>query len=99
MECKNMKRTLDELRRRYQGKLYLVNLDLEDAEAQGYRCGKLKPTEMQGGDFISLERGKQLSGVGFVGHMAVQCGAVTIVDYRKWRSGDNGYLLRERRTE
>ncbi len=98
-------RTLTELRNGINGRIYIYLADqdickkfLKDAEAEGYRFGKVRPTESECADIIALEKNKQLSYVGFVGHMAFQCpsgveGAFYRIDYRKFSSGNNDYLI------
>lgn len=96
-------RTLTELRNNLKGKIYIYLEDrtickqfLNDAENEGFHFGKIKPTDSDGADIIALEKGKQLSYVGFVGHMAFQCpsgveGSFYRIDYRKFANGDRVY--------
>lgn len=70
---------------------------MQDAERQGYRYGKNKPTDNGWANIISLKKNKQLEYLGFVGHVAFQCnggdGKLTRVDYRKYISGDRNFLF------
>ncbi|MCD8188140.1 MAG: hypothetical protein LUD57_05985 [Ruminococcus sp.] len=97
-------RTLTELRNGFTGKVYIY-LDsdeickkfLQDAENEGFRFGKNKPTESNGSDIIALERNKRLSYVGFAGRMAFQCNdnnEVHKIDYRKLINGEKDYLFK-----
>ncbi|MCC8136067.1 MAG: hypothetical protein LIO40_05265 [Ruminococcus sp.] len=97
-------RTLTELRNGFTGKVYIY-LDsdeicknfLQDAENDGFRFGKNKPTESNGSDIIALERNKRLSYVGFAGRMAFQCNdnnEVHKIDYRKFINGEKDYLFK-----
>ena len=84
-----MERTLDTLRAAYRGKLYTVHMDMADALQQGWSI----PSNPDTGDYVALECGRRISHVGFVGHMAVQCGAATVVDYARWKVGREDYLI------
>lgn len=92
----NTEKTLTHLRNILQGRVYVYLKDkntciqfFEQAEKEGFRFGK-KPSENPTDNIIALEYNKQLSYVGFVGHMASQCGSNhsrVIVDYEKYISG------------
>lgn len=98
-------RTLTALRKNLKGKVYIIIDDsklqkefLIDAEAEGFRFGKIKPTDNSTDDVIALESRKQLSYVGFVGRMAIQCnggdgseGRFHLIDYAKFKGGDTDY--------
>lgn len=101
-------RTLTELRNDLRGKIYiyLANREicrrfLQEAEAEGYRFGTIKPTDSDGSNIIALEKHKQLSYVNFVGHMAFQCNGgddsdgFYRIDYQKFASGDNDYFFKQ----
>lgn len=69
----------------------------EQAEAEGYMFDKKKPTDSPTDNIIALEHNKQLSYVGFAGHMAVQCNggsnhSIVIVDYDKYIAGAEIYV-------
>lgn len=101
-------RTLTELRNSLKGRIYiyLENKDickkfLQDAENEGYRFGKIKPTKSSGSNIIALEKNKKLSYVGFVGHIAFQCNGGSDnsdfyrIDYRKFINGDKDYFFKK----
>jgi hypothetical protein len=102
---KNQNRTINSLRENLNGKIYIYLKDrqicerfLQDAENEGYLFGKIKPTETDGADIIALEKSKQLSYVGFVGHMAFQCpngvqGDFYRVDYSKYVNDEKDYFF------
>lgn len=99
-------RTLTDLRNTLTGKIYIYCKDpktakqfLIDAENEGYRFGKIKPTDNSPDDIIALEKHKQLSYVGFVGRVAFQCngngdGTLHRIDYEKYRSGADYYYYK-----
>lgn len=101
-------RTLTNLRNAFGGKVYVyLNSEtigrrfLEDAEKEGYRLGKTRPAQSGSSDIIALEHGKQLSFVGFVGHMAFQCpsgvsGKFYRVDYERYINGDENFFFSEK---
>ncbi len=103
-------RTLTELRNALGGRIYIYLADaetsrrfLENAEAEGYRFGAVRPSDSSGADMIALEEGRQLSHVGFVGHMAFQCPSGVKdefyrVDYQKFINGCADYMYREEPT-
>lgn len=103
-------RTLTELRAGLKGRIYIY-LDndetcrkfLRKAEDEGYHFGGIKPTESGGSGIIALEKNKQLSFVGFVGHMAFQCNGGSNkgngfyrIDYRKFIGGDKDYMFKDK---
>lgn len=98
-----MKRTIEELRNAIKGRIYIYCKDerigkqfMQDAEKEGYRFGKIKPTENGWSNIIAVEHGLQLSFVGFVGHMNFQCGSsknLTRVDYEKYINDDKNFLF------
>ena len=104
----NKKRTLEELRRSLNGKVYIYLKDTEtckrflrDAENEGYGFGNIKPTENSTDDIIALEHRKQLSYVGFVGRVAWQCNGGTNasgkfhrIDYDKYVNGDDDFYFK-----
>lgn len=103
---KNNGRTLDALRSSIKGKIYIY-LDnekigkqfLQDAEDEGYMFGKIKPTDNTWSNIIALENRKHISYVGFVGHVAFQCGGsgdLTRVDYEKYVNGDRNFLFKNK---
>ena len=98
-------RTIERLREAIGGRIYIY-LDnekigkrfLQDAEMEGYRFGNIKP------NVIALKDKKQLSYVGFVGHMSFQCGGgdgggLTRVDYEKYARGDTDFLYNNKAIE
>lgn len=96
-------RTLEELRNGIKGKIYIY-IDnekigkqfLQNAEAEGYRFGKVKPTISGSSNIIALKKNKQLSYVGFVGHVEFQCGGngdLTRIDYEKYINGNRNFLF------
>ena len=96
-------RTLDALRSIFKGNIYIylenekIGIQfLKDAEEQGYRFGKIKPTDNSWSDIIALKRRNQLAYVGFVGHMYFQAAngepSLTRIDYKKYISGDPLFL-------
>ena len=99
-------RTLDALRNTLDGKIYIYCRDektaidfLAAAEKEGYRFGSIKPTNNNTDDFIALEDNKQLSYVGFVGRIAVQCSGggnanLHIIDYAKYKDSEEDYYFK-----
>ena len=99
-----MNRTVEQLSK-LNGKVYVFLEDeniakqfMQNAEAEGFRFGKIKPTENHTSNIISVEKNKQLSFVGFVGRMAFQCpsgveGNLFRVDYKKYINDDEDFLL------
>lgn len=68
------------------------------AEEEGFRFGTIKPTENHVSDWIAILEERELAYVGFIGHMACQnrkaaAGGLTVVDYEKYASGENDFLL------
>lgn len=103
-----MNRTIENLRHTISGKIY-VYLDNEkigkqfmrDAENEGYRFGKIKPTQSGWSNIIALEGNKQLSYVGFVGYMNFQCnggdgGGLTRIDYEKYIKGYTNFIFKDK---
>lgn len=100
-----MNRTIDDLRSIISGKIYIYLANekigkqfMQDAESEGYRFGKIKPTENGRSNIIALESKKQLSYVGFVGHMNFRCNGgsdegLTRIDYEKYVNGDKNFLF------
>lgn len=100
----NTEKTLTHLRSILKGRIYICLKDestckqfLEQAETEGFRFGNNKPTESPMDNIIALEHNKQLSFVGFAGHMAVQCNggsnySLIIVDYDKYIAGAEIYV-------
>lgn len=99
-------RTLNQLRERVNCKIYIYlenekicRLFFQNAENEGYTFGKTKPTENHISDIISLEYDNQLSYVGYIGRIAFQCNGgdnhdnLCKVNYRKYISGDNDYII------
>ena len=104
-------RTIEGLREAIGGRIYIY-LDnekigkrfLQDAENEGYRFGNIKPTKNGWSNVIALKDKKQLSYVGFVGHMSFQCGggdggSLTRVDYEKYARGDTDFLYNNKAIE
>lgn len=99
-------RTLDALRNTLDGKIYIYCKNettakefLAAAEKEGYRFGTFKPTDNKTDDFIALEDNKQLSYVGFVGRIAIQCNGsgnanLHIIDYAKFKDGKDDYYFK-----
>lgn len=103
-----MNRTIQNLRETISGTIYIY-LDTEkigkqfmqDAENEGYRFGKIKPTQNGWSNIIALENRKQLSYVGFAGHVNFQCnggddGGLTRIDYEKYVNGDENFLFKSK---
>ena len=91
-------RTLDNLRNSMKGRLYIVCRNtavgkrfLQDAEAQGYLFGSIKPTTFESVDMVALERHHQLAHVNYLGHMAAGAGAVNCIDYEKYIDGKQNF--------
>lgn len=103
-----MKRTLENLRNTINGQLYIYcdnekigKQFLQDAENEGYRFGKMKPTDNGWINIVALEKKKQLSFVGFCGHMNFQCnggsnGGLTRVDYEKYVNGEKNFIFKNK---
>lgn len=98
------KRTIEQLSK-LKGKVYvyLANEKIgdrfrQDAESEGYRFGKTKPTDFGCCGVVAIHKHKQLSTVGFVGHMEFQCGGkldyLIRVDYEKYIRGDKDFLFK-----
>lgn len=97
-----MKRTIKELSK-LKGKVYVYLKDektakifLKNAELEEFKFNRIKPTENKRSNIIAVKARKQLSYVGFVGHMAFQCpsgveGNFYRIDYKKYISGDDEY--------
>lgn len=104
----NRERKIEDLRKSLKGKVYIYLKDTEtckrflrDAENEGYRFGTIKPTENSTDDIIALEHRKQLSYVGFVGHVAWMCNGGTDavgkfhrIDYDKYASGEEDFYFK-----
>ena len=103
------KRTLEELRNHLEGKIHIYLKDtktamefLIDAENEGYKFGKIKPTAKETSDIIALEKHKQLSYVTFCGRVCFQCNGGSLddsgkyhrIDYEKYRAGDNDFYFK-----
>lgn len=103
MKTENNTRRLDELRNGVKNKIYIYlgnekigKQFLKNAENEGYRFGKIKPTDNDWDNIISLKKNKQLSFVGFVGHIEFQCGGngdLLRVDYEKYINGNHNFLF------
>ncbi len=103
-----MERTLENLRNAISGQIYIYcgnekigKQFLQDAETEGYRFGKIKPTDNGWINIAALEKKKQLSFVGFCGHMNFQCnggdgGGLTRVDYEKYINGDKNFIFKNK---
>lgn len=101
-----MNRTIENLRNVISDKIYIYcdnekigKQFMRDAENEGYRFGKIKPTENGWSNIVALERNKQLSFVGFCGHMAFQCsggnnGNLTRIDYKKYAKRDKDFIFK-----
>lgn len=101
-----MNRAIENLRNVVDGKLYIYcdnekigKQFMQDAEFEGYRFGKIKPTENGWSDIVAVEKRKQLSFVGFCGHMNFQCnggdgGGLTRIDYEKYLNGDKNFVFK-----
>ena len=100
---KMSERTLEALRNGSKGKIHIYLRDektavefLTDAENEGYRFGKIKPTENHISDIIALEKNKQLSYVTFCGRVCFQSGGGRMkdeglyhrIDYAGYKNGD-----------
>lgn len=93
-----MNRTLTDLRKSYEGHIYLsfhsqqqYDAFLTRAENEGFRFGEHLPTEHIGEpwDIISLLDGKKLAFCGTFSHMAYKCGGENVhrVDYVRFADG------------
>lgn len=93
-----MNRTLTDLRKSYEGHIYLsfhsqqeYDAFLTQAENEGFRFGEHLPTEHLGEpwDIISLLDGKKLAFCGTFSHMAYKCGGENVhcVDYARFAGG------------
>ena len=103
-----MDRTIENLRNTVDGKLYIYcdnertgKQFMQNAENEGYRFGKIKPTENGWSNIVAVEKRKQLSFVGFCGHMNFQCnggdgGGLTRIDYEKYASGDKNFIFKDK---
>lgn len=101
-----MNRTIENLRNAISDKIYIYCDDeknskqfIRDAENEGYRFGKIKPTENSWSNIVALEQNKQLSYVGFCGHMAFQCnggdnGGLTRIDYEKYAKHNKDFVFK-----
>lgn len=98
-----MERTLENLQKVFDGKIYLYLKDVEtekqftaDAEAEGYSFGKVKPADSPADNIIAVGADKQLSHVGAVGRMAFQAADsyVTRIDYAAYKSGAEDYIYK-----
>lgn len=92
-------RTIEELRKANDGKLYIYCCDqntekkfLIDAENEGYRFGDIKPTDSHQSDIIAIEDNKKVAHVGTIGRMAFQTGEVIRIDYKKYIDGESDYF-------
>lgn len=98
------KRTLKNLRNTLKGKIHIYLKDsktamrfLIDAENEGFKIGKRKPTECDADTFFSLGS-NQLSYLNSIGRICFQCnggsnseGDYHRIDYAKYRNGDADY--------
>lgn len=99
-------RTLKELRSNLEGRIHIYLKDTKtamqfmiDAENEGYRLGKKKPTECDTDDIIALGE-NQLSYVTFCGRVCFQCnggsnseGEYHRIDYDKYKNGDADFYF------
>ena len=94
--------TLDELRNKHQGKIYIwfasdevYRRFLKDADDQGYMTGKTKPRECHWPrDIVSLDFDKKIYACNIISHKAFdQNPSVTRVDYEKYMAGMENYVL------
>lgn len=97
-------RTLKNLRKNLKGKIHIYLRDtktamqfLIDAENEGFKIGKRKPTECDTDTFFSLGN-NQLSYLNSIGHICFQCnggsgskGKYHRIDYSKYKRGDIDY--------
>ena len=100
------KRSIEDIRKSISGRIYIYLANeqigkqfLIDAESEGYHFGSIKPTDNSWSDIIALGPNKQLSYVGFVGHICFQCnggsnGNLTRIDYEKYLNGYKDFLFR-----
>ena len=99
-----MNRTLEDLRNKYEGHIYLSfhsHSEYDDflvrAEKEGFRFGEHLPTEHLGEpwDIVSLLDGKMLAFCGTVSHTAFHSGGENVhrVEYARFISGDDDYLI------
>ena len=94
-------RTIEELRNNIEGKIYIrLNNEeigkrfLEDAEKEGYKFGSIKPTDNHWSDIVAVETDKQLSYVGAMGRIGIQCQNGAYIDYEKYTHGENDYIIK-----
>ena len=72
-----------------------------DADAAGFSFGGMSPLDMHYSDIISVHDDRSLVYVGFVGHMAFQCGQEEMggkpflrIDYDKYISGRDDWAYK-----
>lgn len=101
---KNNTRTLEDLRAKLEGHIYVsfhsreeYDAFLAKAETEGSRFGEHLPTEYLGKpwDIVSLLEGKKLAFCGTASHIAYRSGAKNVhrVDYAKYVSGADDYMF------
>ena len=73
---------------------------LEDAEAEGFMFGHIKPTESSTSDIVAVHKNKQMSHLGYTGHMrfyqAISVDDLIRVDYAKYITGEDDLYIRNR---
>ena len=98
-----MERTLENLRKEFNGKIYLYLKDAEtekqftaDAEAEGYSFGKIRPIDSPADNIVAISADKQLSHVGAVGRIAFQAAgnSITRIDYAAYKAGEEDYIYK-----
>ena len=93
-------RTIEELRKNYDGKLHIYCKDketaerfLNDAEKEGFMFGTIKPTDSHTSDIFAVEDNHKVAHVSTVGRIAFQNGMSTRIDYDKYISGAENYMF------
>ena len=100
----NDKRTLEDLRNRFEGHIYLRfhnQREYEDclvrAESEGFHFGEQMPREFLGEwrDILALEENNQLSLCNTFSRMAYESGAPNVhrIDYAKYIEGEEDYIF------
>ena len=104
---KNSKRTIEALRDILKGKVYVYLKDrrtclkfYEDAEAEGFMFGNIRPTDSPADNIIAVSKDRTLAHAGFTGHMAFMSpsavkGGLTRIDYAKYIEGDEDFYYEE----
>ena len=101
------KRTIDMLLEVLQDDvwMYLKNMETcrrfyEDAEAEGFMFGHIKPTVSPPDDIIVVHKDRTLGHPGYCGHMAFNLGIMVDdrirIDYAKYMTGADDFYIRSK---